>query len=59
MTWELFFHGCFAFGFVLSLLAFVGRSTHLHLHHACISTTASSMLTRGRGSSTSALSPAS
>lgn len=33
MTWELFFLGCFAFGFVLSLLAFLGGSAHLHLHH--------------------------
>ena len=33
MTWELFFLGCFVFGFALSLLAFLAGSTHLHLHH--------------------------
>lgn len=33
MTWELFFLGCFVFGFALSLLAFLGGSAHLHLHH--------------------------
>lgn len=33
MTWELFFLGCFTFGFALSLLAFVGGSAHLHFHH--------------------------
>lgn len=33
MTWELFFLGCFVFGFVLSLLAFLAGSTHLHLQH--------------------------
>jgi hypothetical protein len=32
MTWETFFLGCFAFGFVLSLIAFVAGSAHLHLH---------------------------
>jgi membrane protein implicated in regulation of membrane protease activity len=32
MTWELFFLGCFAFGFVLSLVAFLAGSAHLHLH---------------------------
>jgi hypothetical protein len=32
MTWESFFLGCFAFGFVLSLIAFLAGSTHLHLH---------------------------
>jgi hypothetical protein len=32
MTWELFFLGCFAFGFVLCLVAFLAGSTHLHLH---------------------------
>ena len=33
MTWELFFLGCFAFGFVLSLIAFLAGSAHLHMHH--------------------------
>jgi membrane protein implicated in regulation of membrane protease activity len=35
MTWEVFFLGCFAFGFVLSLIAFLAGSSHLHLpmHH--------------------------
>ncbi len=33
MTWESFFLGCFAFGFVLSLIAFLAGSTHLHLGH--------------------------
>ncbi|MDP9169087.1 MAG: hypothetical protein M3N54_00600 [Acidobacteriota bacterium] len=33
MTWELFFLGCFTFGFVLSLVAFLAGSAHLHLHH--------------------------
>lgn len=32
MTWELFFLGCFAFGFVLCLVAFLAGSSHLHLH---------------------------
>ncbi|MES1261433.1 MAG: hypothetical protein ABUS49_06820 [Acidobacteriota bacterium] len=32
MTLELFFLGCFAFGFVLCLIAFLAGSTHLHLH---------------------------
>src|SRR5690242_19830765 len=32
MTWEVFFLGCFAFGFVLSLIAFLAGSSHLHLH---------------------------
>jgi hypothetical protein len=32
MTWEQIFLGCFAFGFVLSLIAFVAGSAHLHLH---------------------------
>jgi membrane protein implicated in regulation of membrane protease activity len=32
MTWETFFLGCFAFGFVLSLIAFLAGSAHLHLH---------------------------
>jgi hypothetical protein len=32
MTWELFFLGCFAFGFVLCLIAFLAGSAHLHLH---------------------------
>lgn len=32
MTWEQFFLGCFAFGFVLSLIAFLAGSAHLHLH---------------------------
>ena len=32
MTWELFFLGCFAFGFVLCLVAFLAGSAHLHLH---------------------------
>lgn len=32
MTWEQFFLGCFAFGFVLSLIAFVAGSAHLHFH---------------------------
>jgi hypothetical protein len=30
---ESFFLGCFAFGFVLSLVAFLAGSTHLHLGH--------------------------
>lgn len=33
MTWESIFLGCFAFGFVLSLVAFLAGSSHLHLHH--------------------------
>jgi membrane protein implicated in regulation of membrane protease activity len=33
MTWESFFLGCFVFGFVLSLIAFLAGSSHLHLHH--------------------------
>lgn len=33
MTWEMFFLGCFVFGFVLSALAFLAGSSHLHLHH--------------------------
>ena len=33
MTWESFFLGCFAFGFVLSLIAFLAGSSHLHLGH--------------------------
>ena len=32
MTWEHFFLGCFAFGFVLSLIAFLAGSAHLHFH---------------------------
>lgn len=32
MTWEQFFLGCFAFGFVLSLIAFLAGSAHLHFH---------------------------
>jgi hypothetical protein len=32
VTWESIFLGCFAFGFVLSLIAFLAGSTHLHLH---------------------------
>ncbi len=32
MTWEMFFLGCFAFGFILSLIAFLAGSAHLHLH---------------------------
>ena len=32
MTLELFFLGCFAFGFVLCLIAFLAGSAHLHLH---------------------------
>lgn len=32
MTPEAFFLGCFAFGFVLCLVAFLSGSTHLHLH---------------------------
>ena len=32
MTWEHFFLGCFAFGFILSLVAFLAGSAHLHLH---------------------------
>ncbi len=32
MTWELFFLGCFTFGFLLSLIAFLGSSAHLHFH---------------------------
>jgi membrane protein implicated in regulation of membrane protease activity len=33
MTWESFFLGCFVFGFVVSLIAFLAGSTHLHLNH--------------------------
>jgi hypothetical protein len=33
MTLESFFLGCFVFGFVLSLIAFLAGSSHLHLHH--------------------------
>ena len=36
MTWESFFLGCFAFGFVLSLIAFLAGSSHLHLHHGTL-----------------------
>jgi len=32
MTWEQFFLGCFAFGFALSLIAFLAGSAHLHFH---------------------------
>jgi len=32
MTWEQFFLGCFAFGFILSLVGFLAGSTHLHFH---------------------------
>jgi len=32
MTWELFFLGCFAFGFILCLFAFLAGSSHLHMH---------------------------
>ncbi|MDE3196956.1 MAG: NfeD family protein [Acidobacteriota bacterium] len=32
MTWESIFLGCFVFGFVLSLIAFLAGSSHLHLH---------------------------
>ena len=32
MNWEMFFLGCFTFGFVLSLIAFLAGSSHLHLH---------------------------
>jgi membrane protein implicated in regulation of membrane protease activity len=32
MNWESFFLGCFVFGFVLSLIAFLAGSSHLHLH---------------------------
>jgi hypothetical protein len=32
MTWELFFLGCFTFGFVLSLVGFLASSAHLHFH---------------------------
>jgi hypothetical protein len=32
MTLEQFFLGCFTFGFVLSLVAFLAGSAHLHLH---------------------------
>jgi hypothetical protein len=33
MTWEMFFLGCFAFGFILSLIAFLAGSSHMHLNH--------------------------
>src|SRR5579863_482709 len=32
MTWEQFFLACFTFGFVLSLVAFLAGSAHLHFH---------------------------
>ncbi len=32
MTPEVFFLGCFVFGFVLCLIAFLSGSAHLHLH---------------------------
>jgi len=32
MIWEQFFLGCFAFGFILSLVGFLAGSTHLHFH---------------------------
>jgi membrane protein implicated in regulation of membrane protease activity len=32
MTWELFYLGCFWFGFLFSLVAFVAGTSHLHLH---------------------------
>jgi hypothetical protein len=32
MTWEMFFLGCFVFGFALSLIAFLAGSAHLHFH---------------------------
>jgi membrane protein implicated in regulation of membrane protease activity len=33
VSWESLFLGCFAFGFVLSLIAFLAGSSHLHLGH--------------------------
>ncbi|MBV8817046.1 MAG: NfeD family protein [Acidobacteriaceae bacterium] len=33
MTWEVFYFVCFLVGFLLSLLTFLGGSTHLHLPH--------------------------
>jgi membrane protein implicated in regulation of membrane protease activity len=33
VTWESFFLGCFVFGVVLSLIAFLAGSSHLHLGH--------------------------
>lgn len=36
MTLESIFLGCFVFGFVLSLIAFLAGSSHLHLHHGHI-----------------------
>jgi membrane protein implicated in regulation of membrane protease activity len=33
VTWESLFSGCFVFGFVLSLVAFLAGSSHLHLGH--------------------------
>ncbi len=36
MTWEMFYLGCFIFGFMLSALSFLAGSLHLphfHLHH--------------------------
>ena len=32
MSWESFFLGCFVFGFVICLFAFLAGSSHLHLH---------------------------
>jgi membrane protein implicated in regulation of membrane protease activity len=32
MTWANFFLGCFVFGFVLSAVAFLAGSAHLHFH---------------------------
>ncbi len=32
MTWEQFFLGCFAFGFVFSLIGLLAGSAHLHFH---------------------------
>jgi hypothetical protein len=32
MTWEQFFLGCFTSGFILSLIAFLAGSAHLHFH---------------------------
>jgi membrane protein implicated in regulation of membrane protease activity len=32
MSWPVFFLGCFVFGFVLSAIAFLSGSAHLHFH---------------------------
>jgi len=61
MTWESFFLGCFVFGFVLSLIAFLAGSSHLHwcptalptLMTSCFCLAVSSLSDHSRSPSTS------